>query len=368
MRLSDALNSWIDFLTERVPLHKFDFHSLVQKKEVPVHRLSWAYYTGGLALFFFMIQLTTGLLLLFYYQPTVSDAHASVEHITRNVPMGALIRNMHTWGSSCMIAVVMVHMLMAFAMKAFERPREVTWVTGVCLLLITFGFGFTGYLLPWHQIAVNATKVGLQSIEQTGEYLPGGLSHLPTRVREIIQGEPSVGQATLSRFYVLHVIILPLSIFATLGLHLLSVQLHGMSKGVDAPARKSERFFPFFVVKDFTIWGLVFFGFFVVALCLPFESFFSFPLFQPYDALGSTPDGIKPEWYFYFVYYPLELLPFWLVMLGQTVAIGGLFAAPWIFRKTSRKSLSIIAGAAAAYLAISTIFGQQIYELVKGVH
>lgn len=368
MNISEKIHDAVSFATERIPLHKFDFYSVVHKKEVPVHKLSWAYYTGGLALFFFMIQLTTGLMLLFYYQPTVSDAHASVEYLTRHVPMGALIRNMHTWGSSGMIACVMVHMLMAFAMKAFERPREITWVTGVLLLLITFGFGFTGYLLPWHQIAVNATKVGLQSIEEAGRYMPGGLADLPRQIREIIQGEPSVGQATLSRFYVLHVILLPLSIFGVLGLHLLSVQLHGMSKGVDQPTKKTERFFPFFILKDFSLWGGAFLILFIVALCLPFESFFSFPLFQPYDALGSTPDGIKPEWYFYFVYYPLELLPFWLVMLGQTLAVGGLFAAPWIFKNTSRRSLSIIAGAAAAYLVVSTIFGQAIYEMIKGVH
>ncbi|MCC7392807.1 cytochrome bc complex cytochrome b subunit [Candidatus Sumerlaeota bacterium] len=367
MKVAQLIGNAIDFAEERLPLNKFDFHSVVQKKEVPLHKLSWAYYTGGLALFFFAIQLTTGLMLLFYYQPTVSDAQASVEFLTRDVPMGALIRNMHTWGSSFMIACVMVHMLMAFAMKAFERPREITWISGVLLMLITFGFGFTGYLLPWHQIAVNATKVGLQSVEEAGHLLPGALGEIPRQVREIIQGEATVGQATLSRFYALHVIVLPLSIFATLGLHLLSVQLHGMSKGVDTPTKKTERFFPFFILKDFSLWGAVFFIFFVIALCLPFESFFSFPLFQPYDALGSTPDGIKPEWYFYFVYYPLELLPFWFVMLAQTVVIGGLFAAPWIFRKTSRRTLSIIAGGAAAYLVIITLFGQVIYEMIKGV-
>jgi len=367
MNARQLFHGTVDFVTDRIPLHKFDFYSLVQKKEVPLHRLSWAYYTGGLALFFFMIQLTTGLMLLFYYQPTVSDAHASVEFLTRHVPMGSLVRSMHTWGSSCMIACVLVHMLMAFAMKAFERPREITWVSGVMLLLITFGFGFTGYLLPWHQIAVNATKVGLQSIEEAGAYMPGALADLPRQVREIIQGEASVGQATLSRFYVLHVILLPLSIFAVLGLHLLSVQLHGMSKGVDEPARRTERFFPFFILKDFSLWGVIFLVFFIVALCLPFESFFSFPLFQPYDALGSTPDGIKPEWYFFFIYYPLELLPFWVVMVAQAVVVGGLFAAPWIFKRTSRKTLCVIAAAAALYLIISTVFGQQIYEMIKGV-
>ena len=366
MNAKALATSFLRAMAERFPVEKMNFRSLVQKKDVPAHRMSWAYYTGGLALFFFAIQLGTGLMLLFYYQPTVSDAHASVEYITRYVPGGALMRNLHTWGSSCMIFVLLVHMLTAFAMKAFAKPREITWVTGVLLMLVTFGFGFTGYLLPWHQIAVNATKVGLQSVEEVGRYLPGGLAELPTRIKEIIQGEAAVGQATLSRFFALHVIILPLTLFGLLGLHLLSVQLHGMSQGVDKPTGKTESFFPFFILKDFSVWGIAFLVVFIVALCLPFESFFSFPLFQPYDPLGSTPDGIKPEWYFFFVYYPLELLPFWLVMLAQTAVMGILFGTPWIFKGTSRRTLSIIAIAAAAYLVIITIFGQQIYEAIKG--
>jgi cytochrome b6 len=358
--------SVLDYLAERVPLEKLSFRSLVEKKDVPVHRMSWAYYLGGLALFFFLIQLVTGLLLLFYYEPTVSDAHASVEHITRHVAGGALIRNLHTWAASGLILTVVAHLLSAFAMKAFAAPREMTWVSGVALLLAVYAFGFTGYLLPWHQIAVNATKVGLQSVEEMGAYLPAGLAELPGRLKEIVQGGPAVGQATLSRFYAVHVVVLPLVVFAVLGVHLLSVQLHGMSPGVDRPTGKNERFFPFFVLKDFSLWGLVFLALFVVALVLPFEAFFTYPLFEAYDALGSTPDGIKPEWYFFFVYYPLELLPFWVIALGSGAGVGLLFAAPWVFRRTSRRTLRILAVAAAVYFAGMTVFGQVIYETFRG--
>jgi ubiquinol-cytochrome c reductase cytochrome b subunit len=217
-------------------------------------------------------------------------------------------------------------------------------------------------LLPWHQIAVNATKVVLQSIELIGAYLPGALSKIPTIIRETIQGEPSVGQSTLSRFYAIHVIVLPLTVFAVLGLHLFSVQLHGMS----GPTRRTEKFLPFFIIKDLGVWGVAFLLLFTVALCVPFESFFSFALFAPYDALGSTPDGIKPEWYFYFVYYTLELLPFWAVAAAQTVGIGIVFAAPFIFRDSSRKTLSVLASFVAGYLVIITLFGHVIYTFFKG--
>ncbi len=358
----------IDFISERLPIDKMSFESMVKKKEVPVHRMSWAYFMGGLTLLFFLIQLVTGVFLLFYYQPTVSDAHASVEYITFFVKSGFLIRNLHTWSSSCMILCLLIHMITAFGMKSFARPRELTWISGSILLMLTFAFGFTGYLLPWHQIAVNATKVVLQSIEEAGRYLPGVLSTLPLYVKEIIQGEASVGQATLSRFYALHVVILPLLFFATLGLHFLLVQLHGMSKGTDKPIQKSEKFFPVFLLKDFWLWGAAFLVVFVLALCVPFESFYPYPLFEAYDALGSTPDGIKPEWYFYFVYYPLEILPFWVIMLASAVAGIGIFFVPWIFKNTSRKVLSIIAWMIAAYLIIMTLFGQLIYEVFKGTH
>ncbi|MBZ0166071.1 MAG: cytochrome B, partial [Candidatus Omnitrophica bacterium] len=116
------------YISERLPLHKMSFETMVEKKEVPIHRMSWAYYLGGLTLLFFVIQLVTGTLLLFYYQSTVSDAHASVEYITFHVRSGFLIRNLHTWSSSGMIFCLMAHMITAFAMKAFDRPREITWI------------------------------------------------------------------------------------------------------------------------------------------------------------------------------------------------------------------------------------------------
>ncbi len=366
MNLKDLLNRSESYLAERLPVEKMNYASMVQKKEVPVHRLSWGYYMGGLALFFFMVQIVTGLMLLFYYQPTVSDAHASVEFITEHVPAGALVRNIHSWASSLMIASVLVHLLTAFAMKAFARPRELTWVTGVLLLGITFGLGFTGYLLPWHQIAVNATKIGLQTIEETGAYLPGAMSDWPRQAKEIIQGEASVGQATLSRFFALHVIILPLAIFAVLGFHLVSVQLHGMSKGIDEMPKRQEKFFPTFFLKDLRVWGVAFMVLFILGVCLPFEALFPYPLFEPFDPKGSTPDGIKPEWYFFWIYYPLELLPLWVILLGSAILAGVLLATPWIFRNTNRKTLRLIAIVAGTYLVVMTVWGEAIYQLFKG--
>lgn len=355
-----------DFIAERFPVEKITIDHMVNKKVVPVHKLSWAYYLGGITLFLLLVQVVTGLMLLFYYQPTVNDAYESVQYISHEVPGGQIIRNLHAWSASGMIFMVILHLITTFGMKAFAKPREITWMVGVALLLITFGFGFSGYLLPWNQIAVNATKIGLQSIEAIGQYLPASLQHIPTYIRETIQGEATVGQATLSRFFVLHVVVLPLLTFGLIGLHLFGVQLHGMSKGIPGDVTKFEKFFPTFVMKDFSTWGVVFFIVFVLAVCLPFDAFFSFPLMDPYNARGSTPDGIKPEWYFYMMYYPLELLPYWLVMAVMNGGIIVLLLAPWIFKNTSIKVMRILAIGFALYFGIITLFGDVIYHLVKG--
>ena len=165
---------------------------MLEHKSVPVHRFTWGYYTGGLTMLFFLIQVATGCLLLFYYQPTVTDANLSVEFMSTYVSTGSLLRNMHSWSSSAMVLFALVHLLVTFAMKAFSEPRELTWLSGVVLLFLTFAFAFTGYLLPWNQLAVNATKVMFQAIDAVGQYLPGLLAQLPRLLRETFQGEAAI--------------------------------------------------------------------------------------------------------------------------------------------------------------------------------
>ncbi|MBX9880311.1 MAG: cytochrome bc complex cytochrome b subunit [Candidatus Obscuribacterales bacterium] len=356
----------LHFISSRFPSEKLNFNWLVNEKYVPIHKMTWGYYTGGLVLFFLTIQIITGLLLLLNYQATVSDAFVSVKTIIDNVHGGALIRNMHVWSSSLMIFFTLVHLLTTFSMKAFASPREITWVAGVLLLFVTFAFGFTGYLLPWNQLSVNATKVLLQSLDQAGALLPTFLAEVPQLMKQLLQGGETIGQATLSRFFALHVVILPTLLLVVLGIHLLSVQVHGMSHGVDDSSSKSEKFFPLFLCRDLRLWSFAFFILYTFSLCLPFDSFIAFPLLQPYDPFGATPEGIKPEWYFYFIYYPLELLPFWLVMLLLSFVCLILLLTPWIFSKTSRKLLTALALMAAGYLIAITVFGQSIYSYLRG--
>lgn len=366
MTLGALLHAAADYLAARFPAQQMSVRALVAKKEVPVHRMSWAYYLGGLTLFFLAVSVGTGLMLLFYYEPTVSDAYASVQFLTDRVTYGHLIRDLHAWSASAMIVCVVAHLLTAFAMKAFAPPRELTWIAGVLLLLLTFAFSFTGYLLPWDQIAVNATKVALQSVDALGAYLPGAMADWPHALREIFQGEASIGQATLSRFYALHVVVLPLALLVLIGIHLLSVQLHGMSRGIEDAPRGTEKFFPFFIIRDFTLWGAAFLVLFIVALNLPFSAFSAFPLHAPFDPLASTPEGIKPEWYFFCLYYPLEVLPFWAVFLLTNGLLVLLFLVPWVFRHAGYRTLRILALAAAAYFVVVTAAGHLLVQAVKG--
>ena len=133
---------------------------LGREKHVPLHRHTFWYYFGGMALFLFTIQVLTGILLILYYRPDADHAYESVQFVMTEVEFGWLVRSIHAWAANVMVAVVFVHLFSTLLLKAYRRPREVTWISGVLLLALTLAFGFTGYLLPWNKLAYFATQVG----------------------------------------------------------------------------------------------------------------------------------------------------------------------------------------------------------------
>ncbi len=174
---------------------------------------------GGITFLLFMIQVVTGVLLAIYYRPTVDGAHDSILFIMNDVQYGWLIRSVHRYAAELMVLTVMIHLVKVFISGAYKPPRELTWVSGVLLLLLTLTFGFTGYLLPWDQRAYWATTVGTEmahSVPLVGEYLSTAL-----------KGGGVIGQRTLSRFYALHVIILPWVLTFFLMSHLLMIRRQG---------------------------------------------------------------------------------------------------------------------------------------------
>jgi quinol-cytochrome oxidoreductase complex cytochrome b subunit len=210
----------VDWVDERYqisePLTK------VLKKPVPKYALRWFYCLGGITAFLFVVQGLTGILLAFYYKPTPEAAYASIQYIETQVYFGAAIRAIHHWCANAMILVCTAHMARVFIMGAYKRPRELNWISGVLLLLLTLVFGFTGYLLPWDQRAFWATTVG----SEIAGAIPaiGNLALVFLRVGWNVTGE------TLSRFYGLHVIVVPLATVAFMFAHFLMIRRQGIAK------------------------------------------------------------------------------------------------------------------------------------------
>ena len=341
-----------------------DITKKLSEKEVPVHKLSWIYYLGGLTMFCFLVQIATGLLLLPYYQPTIINAYQSIEYINYFVPNGFLIRNIHAWSGSFMIFFAMIHLLTTFTTKSYEKPRELTWITGVLLLVVTLGFGFSGYLLPWHQIAVNATKVGMEILQSSTSFLPGVFKLPGEFFATNLRGGPIITQTTLSRFFDLHVVILPFAFFLLILIHLFLVQLHGMNKG-NFKIEKYEKFFPDFFIKDIAVWLVLLLVLLIIGQALPYDSFLSYPLKAPYIDNSPTPSGIKPEWYFLFLYYPLEILPKTFVIISSFFIFLAVLFTPILFKKLPIKVHALIAVLVFVYLLISTIWGGDIVQIIR---
>jgi len=230
-----AVWAWID---ERLGAGKI--WEALFARHVPEARgiTSWFYTLGSASLLVFTIQYVTGALLAMNYVPSPASAHDSIQYIESQVFMGRFIRGLHHWGASAMVVIVLAHLLRVFFMGSYKYPREVTWMVGVGLFLLVMGFSFTGYLLPWDQKAYWATMVGTNIANQTP--LAGDAT------ARILKGGDELGAATLTRFYALHVLVLPALIAAAIGVHLFLVVWHGISEAPadtegDPPAKGGRR-------------------------------------------------------------------------------------------------------------------------------
>lgn len=324
-----------------------DLAHLAAKKQVPVHRYTIFYYLGGMALFLFLVQVATGILLLLYYRPSASEAFESVQFVMADVPFGWLIRSIHSWAANLFVGVIVAHAVSVFFMKAYRAPREMTWVSGAVLLFLALGFGFSGYLLPWNTLAYFATKVGTDVPAQ----IPG-IGHLLSR---ILRGGSDVTGATLSRFYGIHVAILPAITTILLGVHLILVQRQGMSVPLSEERRgkpKTMRFIPDFLLRDMVGWLTA------VAILAALAAFLPWELGVKADPFAPAPAGIRPEWFFLWTFQGLKYLPAKVLGIpGETLGVlflGGLaaifVAIPLLDRKLSRAwdvaAIVVLVGAA----------------------
>jgi quinol-cytochrome oxidoreductase complex cytochrome b subunit len=193
-----------------------------------IPKVNWFYTLGSAALFLAVNQIVTGILLTIYYVPTPDHAYDSVQFITGQVPAGWLIRGLHHWGASAMVVIVGLHMLRVILQGSYKYPREVTWFTGVFLLLVVIGFGFTGYLLPWDQKAFWATTVGTR--------IAGVMPVIGEWILRIMRGGEELSAVTLARFFGVHVWVLPAALLSLVLVHLYLV----IRIGISAPPKRGE--------------------------------------------------------------------------------------------------------------------------------
>jgi hypothetical protein len=215
--IPNRILAWID---ERYELS--DFLKPILDKPVPDWQRRWWYCLGGLTFFLFIVQGITGIMLAFYYKPTPAEAYASIQFIENEVLLGSAIRMIHHWSANGMIVLAFAHMLRVFIMGAYKPPRELNWVSGVTLLIMTLAFGFTGYLLPWDQRAYWATTVGTE--------IAGSIPVIGELALVYLRAGWNITSLTLSRFFALHVLILPLVTVVSMGLHFIMVRKQGLMK------------------------------------------------------------------------------------------------------------------------------------------
>jgi cytochrome b6 len=326
---------------------------LVRHKTVPQHRFSYFYFLGGMTLFLFGIQVVTGILLLMYYRPTPDGAYESVQYIMTQVHFGWLIRSIHSWGANVMILTAIAHMFSVFFLKSYRKPRELTWLSGMILLFLVLGFGFSGYLLPWNMLSLFATKVGTDIAAQ--------VPLIGNWILVFLRGGENVTGATLTRFFGFHVAVLPGLATLLIGVHILLVQRFGMSvpPSVEAEWKQNPgsaremQFFPNFFLRELMAWYIA------LAILGALAAFKPWELGTKADLFASAPQGIRPEWYFMFMFQTLKLLPAKIgPIAGELCGVLGFGVAgavwtllPFFDRETQGRGSRWIAGAGVFVLA-----------------
>ena len=327
-----GVRDWVD---QRFPLTKM-WNEHLAEYYAPKNFNFW-YYFGGLALVVLVMQLLTGIWLTMHYKPDAELAFASVEYIMRDVPWGYLIRYMHSTGASAFFVVVYLHMFRGLLYGSYKEPRELLWLLGMGIYMVLMAEAFMGYLLPWGQMSF----WGAQVIISLFGALPFGLGEA---LALWIRGDYVVSDATLNRFFALHVVALPLVLLGLVGAHIVALHEVGSNnpdgveikknKGEDGIPKDGIPFHPYYTVKDIMGLGVFLILFSMVVFFAPefFGWFLERDNFIPADPL-KTPEHIVPLWYFTPFYAILRAIPDKLTgVLAMGASIFFLFILPWIDR------------------------------------
>ena len=342
----------IEGLRERLPIEPGALQALTNEP-VPNHLKRWWFALGGTPAYLFFVQIVTGILLAFYYQPAPETAYESVRYITEQASFGWYLRSVHKWGATLMIAGVVLHQMRVFFTGAYRKPRELNWMIGVCLLLTTLVLGFTGYSLVYEQLSFWGATVGANIADKVP--VLGALG------KKLLLGGDTYNEHTLPRFFVLHAAVLPVLLVLLLVIHIAMIRIQGVTelRFEDEPAqgKKHFPFFPDHVYSELVI-GL---GLMVVlsalAMVLPAG------LGPKADPL-STPEVIKPEWFFYVAFRWLKLFSGTFAVLGMGLVVFTFFAWPfidaWIRRRRAGSEASLYVGT----VGVALILGLTVWEAV----
>ncbi len=314
---------------------------------VPNHMKKWWFCLGGTPAYLFVVQIVTGIMLAVYYQPSSTTAYESVRYITNDVTLGWYFRGLHKWAATLMIAAVVLHQMRVYFTGAYRRPREINWLIGMSLLMVTLGLGFTGYSLVFEQLSYWGATVGA-NIMDTVPVVGGVLKNL------LLAGE-SYNEQTLPRFYILHAAIFPVTLILLIVVHVAFIRIHGITE-LQFPEEKDKaeekkyfNFFPDHMLTELML-GLV-----LMIILSALATIFPAELGAQADPL-TTPEVIKPEWFFYATFRWLKLFGPTFAVLSMGFIVFLMFAWPWIdgwlTRVTRSKETSTYIGVVAVLLII----------------
>jgi len=333
-----------DWLDHRTGFRNLRHHLLDEKLPAGT---GWWFTFGSLLLFGLTLQVITGTLLALFYAPTPDHAWDSVRYITTEVRGGQLLRGLHHWGASLVVVTAVLHLIRVVFFGSYRAPRELNWIVGLILLHVILAFGLTGYLLPWDQRAYWATVVTINMATLT--------PFVGELVANLLRGGPDIGALTLTRWYAVHVLVLPPVMFGLIALHLYLMRRHGISGPITPQAGESKSFFPYQAGRDLTVALVVGIGLAVVA-------WQGAPALEPPADPTSSGYIPRPEWYFLGLFELLKHFPGKLEIVGAIIIPGVVMTLlallPWIDRAQTRglrDRRRVLLTFAAGLVAITTL-------------
>ena len=336
-----SVSAWF---SERLPVSGDALREMTNEP-VPNHLKRWWFCLGGTPAYLFVVQIATGILLAFYYQPAPATAYDSVRYITEQASYGWYFRSVHKWAATLMIAAVILHQMRVYFTGAYRKPREINWMVGMCLLVCTLLTGFTGYSLVFEQLSYWGATVGANitdSVPFVGSFL-----------KNLLLAGDAYNDRTLSRFFILHAAVLPATMVLLLVVHITIIRLQGVTElefeGDDSSSkRKHFNFFPDHFLTELIMGLVLMILLSALATCLP-------AAMGPRADPLTTPEVIKPEWFFYVAFRWLKLFSATTAVLSMGFVLFVMFAWPFIdaaLRKYTRAREASVWVGIAAVLAI----------------